>query len=288
MATQIKVQSQIQSRSSTLEAVWRQLAGVQPAQREPLYQQMLVQSRTIHVTSKGKLHNLEKLPALMWQLAVPTHAGSALAAEAAQVFYSRNEFAVSVKTLSAFMASSVGSYYRPSDLVTRLVVIYGPPNTPGGGNNELQYVLSMPRLRSVRLIFRDYPAKGPGPGGFLWPSAWAVMELQKRVALTLQLKVSGHIESDEEDMVTLAGPLRDITSYLAPPTSTDEWAYESSKRIVAEYKGMSASVDNILKESGWPFVYAGGISELYARVLVRGWAEEQRLAMLELRDVEMT
>ncbi|KAI9766151.1 MAG: hypothetical protein M1840_006718 [Geoglossum simile] len=278
-----QMQSQTQSSSPAVELVRKQLANLPLAQREAFYEQTLVQSGAIHIMSDGTFSKLEREPALTWRLTIPTHAGDTLAAEAAQVFYSRNEFAVSVKSLYRFTASWVGSYYRPSDLVTRLAVIYGP--SPGGGNRELLYVLAMPGLYSVRLIFRDRPGKSQGASVFLRPSAWAVIELQQRVALTLQLRKSGSLsEHEEEDKETLAGPLEDITGFIIPPTATDAWAYECSQSIVTQYKGPMASVDNILEEGGWPFVYTHGIGELYARLSVRRWAGDQQLEMLWLRD----
>jgi hypothetical protein len=49
----------------------------------------------------------------------------------------------------SFVAWKVGSYFRPSDLVTWLTVLYGPPEAPGGGNSALAPMLSMPRFRAV-------------------------------------------------------------------------------------------------------------------------------------------
>jgi hypothetical protein len=281
-----QMQPQTQSSSPAVDVARQQLVKLPLPQRQAFYEQALVQSGPIHIMSDGSFSKLERQPALLWRLTIPTHAGDTLAAEAAQIFYSRNEFAISVKSLYRFTASWVGDYFRPSDLVTQLAVIFGPSLAPGGGNRELLYVLAMPGLRCVRLIFRDLPAKGQGASAFLRPSAWAVLELQNRLALALQLRKSNSLsEHEEEDKDTLAGPLEDITSYITPPTATDQWAFECSRRIVAEYRGPLASVDNILKEGGWPFVYPNGIAELYARLSVRRWAEEQQLEMLGIKHV---
>ena len=109
MTALTRMQSQTQSNSAAAEIVRQQLASLPPAQREALYEQMLVQSGAIHILSGGTFSKLESQPALMWRLTVPTHADDTLAAEAAQVFYSHNEFAVSVKTLSLFTVSWVGA-----------------------------------------------------------------------------------------------------------------------------------------------------------------------------------
>lgn len=165
-------------------------------------------------------------------------------------------------------------FFRPSDLVTRLAVLYGPSRDPGGGNAELQPLLSMPRLSSVRLVFQDYSAKGLGVGSYLRPSAWMVIELKKRTSLKLQLKLGGY-RPLEEDVDT--EPLQDITNYLDPLTVVEKSVVESSREVVKHYRGVSASIPNILRENGWSNETSCRILELYSREVILGWMEEQRL-----------
>lgn len=267
------------SNSARLEIDRQQLATLPPAQRLAFYERTLLQHTPIHILPDGTFSKLESQLALTWQLTVPTHANDTLTAEAAEVFYSRNEFAVLVGTVPSFVAWKVGGYFRPSDLVTRLTVLYGPPQAPGGGNSALAPMLSMPRLRSVRIIFRDYDCKGFGPGKYLKPSVWAILELQKLTELTLQL-IGVSRNMDEE------GTLKDITSYLDAPTAADEADWLASQRIIEQHRGPEASYQGILQKYGWPLDYC--FEKLCTRVYVRRWAEEQRLGMLAPQDVEMT
>src|SRR2546421_1655983 len=82
------------SNSARLGIDWQQLATLPPAQRLAFYERTLLQHAPIHILPDGTFSNLESQVALTRQLTIPSHANDSLAAEAAEVFYSRNEFAV--------------------------------------------------------------------------------------------------------------------------------------------------------------------------------------------------
>ena len=279
------MQTQTQSNSVTPEVVRQQLAILPPAQRLALYERNL-QHTPIHISSDGRFSNLEPHLALTWQLTIPINLEDIFAAEAAEVFYSRNEFAVPIATIPSFAVWEVGNYFRPSDLVTRLAVLYGPQEGPLEGpfesrqssNSNLLPVLSMPRLRSVRLVFPEPISKGRGLLHYLYPSAWAILELQKKTELMLQ--------TEYRDTYGALVGLTNVTSYLDPPTAADEAAWLEGKRIIAQYKGYRASHQGTLDECGWK--YSCSMEELSGRVNMRLWAEKQRLEMLASQDVEMT
>lgn len=219
----------------------------------------------------------------MLQLTVPTHEHDSIAAEAAQVFYSRNEFLISIGTVRDFVAWRVGNNVRPSDLVTRLAVLYGPPHDPGGGNGELVPLLSMPRLQSVRLVFQDHKWKGLGPYAYLRPSFGTLMELRSRTTLTLQLKVFVYETTiGDEDGET--EPLQDITVYLSPPTPAELRTVDAGRRALREYRGSSADVANSLVECGWTRTDSEDFILLSQRAMIADWTEKYRLAS---QDVEM-
>jgi hypothetical protein len=100
---------------------------------------------------------------------IPNDNQDTFALEAAQVFYSRNEFAIPIQEIPQFFAWDIG-IYKPNNLTTHLTILFGPPQDPGGGNEELLPLLSMPTLQSIRLIFQDYEIKDLGPGACLKPS----------------------------------------------------------------------------------------------------------------------
>ena len=270
---------------ATLEIVRQQLAHLPAAHRAAFYERSLVQNGAIRISQDGTFSILEEQLAILWQLTIPTtHPEDTIATESAQVFYSRNEFAVPIAAIPSFAAWRVGGAFKPSDLITGLVVQYGPPTAPGGGNDELMPLLSMPRLSSVRLVFQDYEVKGLGPSSYLRPSAWAIMELKKRMAVTLQLRVNESRKPTNEEGVVI----RDITRFLDAPTREDEAMVEASRRTVEGYRGPSPNVRSILMQCGWSWEDSEKVMELTNRVLIRDWVEEQRLEMLASRDVEMT
>jgi hypothetical protein len=278
---QTQAQTQAQSKSATSDIGWQQLAILPPAQRLALYEQNL-QHTPIHISSDGRFSNLEPHLALKWHLTIPMNPKDIFAAEAAEVFYSRNEFAVPIATIPHFVAWQMGNDFRPSDLVTRLAVLYGQPEGPIGSrqsdNRELLPVLSMPRLRSVRLVYPTLDSKCHCLTDYLRPSAWAILELQRKTELRLQMERRN--EYDEVVQIT------DITSYLDPPTAVDEAAWLEAERIIAQYQGPLASYQGILDACGWKHGYSR--EELCVRLSVRQWAEKQRLEMLASQDVEMT
>ena len=264
----------------------QQLESLTGAQRAAFYEQTLVQRNPIFISPQGVLHKLEGQLSSMWQLTIPTHEHDGLAAEAAQVFYSRNEFMVSIGTVPGFVAWWVGNFFRPSDLVTRLAVLFGPPLDPGGGNGELLPLLSMPCLLNLRLIYEDYAVKGFGPYHYLRPSFGAVMELKNRAALALQLQLknSGPVTSiNGEGMVN--EPLKDITGYLNPPTPADIQTVDAGNRALEGYRGHLADIANCLMDCGWTAVASQEFIVLRWRVMIMEWVNEQRSVS---QDVEMS
>jgi hypothetical protein len=79
------------------------------------------------------LSKLEERVRASMQLAVPEVPGDTIGVEATSVFYAENEFAISIESVPSFVSCTVNSFFRPSDLVARVAVLYGPPTSPGGG-----------------------------------------------------------------------------------------------------------------------------------------------------------
>lgn len=243
------------------------------------YEKILSQSIPIEVSPDGSFLNMNSEVAINWQRTIPKSLEDTSAIEAAQVFYSRNEFSLPVAIIPSFAAWQVNNCFRPSDLVTRLAIMYGPPEDPGGDNWLLSPLLYMPCLRDVRIVFRDRNGKGFGPYRYLRPSAWAILELQNRTNLKLQL-VGG--------LPFLGGEDRewDITSYINVPTPEDEASWVEANTLIANYRGPCASYQGALADSGWNCELMW--EELSTRIEFRKWAEEQRIVIMELQDVEMT
>jgi hypothetical protein len=279
-----------QSQTSTAGLLERQnLAALLPAKRAPLFEQFLVQKAPIHILADGSFCKLEEPLVSSIQLISPLQETDSLSIEAAQTFYSCNEFVISVSTIPKFVAWSVGNAYRPSNIITRLVAFYGSP-FDSKGDNEIMLLLSMPALRNLRLVFQDYKFKGPGPN--IRPSLEAIMLLKARsnLHLTLQVRKAGHgLFSEEAYVQDMDMELEDITVYLEPPTIEAERAVMESRAIIVNYKGGAAYHVTILMESGWSWEYSEKVvHELSWRVRIKEWLEQDRLEMLALQDVEMT
>jgi hypothetical protein len=270
----------------------QQLEALPPADRAALYQRYLVQGNTVFILQDGTLSRLQAPLLSSVHLTTPLHQGGTLALAAAHVFYVRNEFALSISTIPNFVPWIVGNTYKPSDLITRLAILYGPPTNTGGGNTELRPLLSMPNLRSLRLIFQDYPFKSLGPHFWLRPSIGAIMELTGRLGLDLKLQLqndSNGFDGKPEDIdADDQAKLEDITKYLQPPTEEDEKMVAECQRIVGLYQGPRSNHVHILEECGWSAKDSNWvIFGLSRRVAVRDWIEEARLDMLASQDVEM-
>lgn len=280
-----------QSQTSTADLLERQhLATLLPARRASLFQQFLVQQTPIHILADGSFCKLEEPLISSIQLISPLQEADSLAVEAAQTFYSYNEFAISVSTIPKFVAWSVGNAYLPSNIITRLVAFYGSPFDSKEGDNEIMLLLSMPALRNLRLVFQDYKFKGPEPN--IRPSLKTIMLLKAHpnLHLTLQVRKAGHgLFSEEAYVQDIDMELEDITVYLQPPTIEEERAVMESRAIIANYKGGAAYHVTILMESGWSWEYSEKVvHELSWRVRVMEWLEQDRLEMLASQDVEMT
>jgi hypothetical protein len=274
--------AETQSNSAFLEIYRQQIATLPQAQRLAIYEQTLLQPTAIHILPNWSFSQLSSQLAITCCLTIPTRANDIVAAEAASVFYSRNRFELSIKTIPSFTARQIGNCFRPSDLITRLEVRYEEPQPPIGSsqseNSELFPVLSMPRLRSVLLVFPEIHSKFFGLNDYLRPSAWVIFELQKNAELMLQTE----LRNEHGAIVHIT----DVTSYLDAPTPADEAAWLEAERMIGQYKGSASFKQTILDECGWN--YGCSREELYARLNLRRCAEEQRLQMLGLQDVEMS
>ena len=255
-------------------------------------QRSLVQNSTIYILPDGTFSKLQPTLLSSIHLTTSLDQDDILVLEAAQTFYSQNEFAMSISTIPDFVSWTTSNIFKPSDVITRLAILYGPPTNPGGGNTQLKPLLSLPSLRTLRLIFQDYPFKGLGPHLWLRPSIGAIVELQARpgLSLTLQLQRSSRgpdgkpedIDADDH------GALEDITLYLQPPTAEEERAVTESRMVIDRYRGPQSSHVNILVECGWSAEDSSRVvHELSPRVAVRYWMEKERLNSLASQDVEM-
>lgn len=143
-----------------------------------LNQITLVQCTTIYILLKGTISHLQPSLSTTVHLAIPHYPIDTAAIHAAQTFYAQNSFAISITILPLFTTCTISNILKSSSLITRLAILCGPRTNPGGGNAELATVLSMPNLRSLRLIFQDYEFKGLGPYRWLRPSIRVIMELK--------------------------------------------------------------------------------------------------------------
>jgi hypothetical protein len=210
------------------------LSTLPPAERAASYQRSLVQPTAIYIMPDGTFSKLQAPLISSVLLTLPQSQSDTLAFEAARIFYSQNEFAVAISTIPSFIPWSVSNSFKPSDMITRLTVLCGPPTNPGGGNAELRPLLSMPNLRILRLIFQDYQFKGIGPARWLRPSIGVIMEFKTRRGLNMRLQlqsISIGPDGKPEDIDVEDVELKDITSYLQPPTVEEERAVAESRRI---------------------------------------------------------
>jgi hypothetical protein len=264
-----------QSQTSTAGLLERQhLAALLPAKRASLFQQFLVQQTPIHILANGSFCKLEEPLVSSIQLISPLQEADSLSIEAAQTFYSCNEFVISVSTIPKFVAWNVGNSYRPSNIIARLVAFYGSPFDSNEGDSEIMPLLSMPALRNLRLVFQDYKFKGPGPN--IRPSLKTIMLLKARpnLHLTLQVRKAGQgLFSEEAYVQDIDMELEDITVYLQPPAIEEEKAVMESRAIIQRYKGGASYHVTILMESGWSWEYSEKVvHELSCRVqLGSGW-----------------
>src|SRR5436190_14595165 len=221
-ATQIQTRTTTltQSNHPTLHVNRQQLATLPQVQRLAVYEQTLLRSTAIRISPDGSP------PVGASHLTIPTHVNDAVATEAAIVFYSGNRFEMPIETLPSFATRQISNSLRSSDLVTQLTVLYGKPQYSGVGEksdySELLPALSMPRLRRVCLVFPESALdKTWGFNDYLLPSAWAILELQKKTELMLQ-------KYRRVDDVVL--DITNATSYLDPPTPADEAAWLEGER----------------------------------------------------------
>ena len=284
---------QQQQTRSPVTQDFQHLTAFSPPGSTPLYKNALVQPTTIYILPNGTFSYLQPPLVSSIHLTVPRSAADTTALRAAQTFYAQNSFAIAITTISFFTTWTINDIFKPSEFITRLAILYGPPTNPGGGNAELAAVLSMPNLRNLRLIFQDYEFKGLGPYRWLRPSISVIMSLKTNPNLNLKLQLQnsslgpeGRPEDIDADDVA---HLEDITNYLDPPTEEEERIYGESRRIIASYKGPFSSHVSILREYGWSgWDSLRVVREVAARLRVRDWVDEGRVESLGGVDVEMT
>ncbi|KAG4435328.1 hypothetical protein IFR05_009182 [Cadophora sp. M221] len=211
------------------------------------------------------------------------------------LFFSQNAFATSITTLPS-LASHLRSgthqtQQQPWNLVTKLIITLGAPDSPGGGNSELDCLLSMmPNLRDLALVFRDRQYKGRGPTGYLRPSLRSILTLKRsRPEINLRLKVLNYVwrEPTGVESVDLSGEgIRDVSSYLEVMSEEEEREALWAEGLVAGYRGPAASWVGMLVDCGVEWGEAERVVELRVRKMVRGWIEEEGRSM-DGEDVEM-
>jgi len=264
-----------------------QLSSLSQPQRTDYLAQTLRQSRPINIPGGTDLAELQEPVLSNWHLTVPgtSPESRVISSEAAIVLYSHNEFTIDARDIAPFASWSIQGIYRPCDLVTRLTVLCPrrePLSVPTATrNSELQPLLSFPRLQRVCIAFQDGPFKIGGPRYYLWPVAWVVSELAKRMQVQLQLEqydIPGAVGSEA---------LSDITAFTHPVTADDKAAVEQRQRTVDAYTGNLSYIKGILLDCGWTLKAVDDVEERLGRVLFHLWAEEQRLDVLESQDVVM-
>lgn len=259
-------------------------------ERAGFFQRALVQPPTIYILPNGSFSKLEAHVATSLHLTNPHSANDTLAHEAAFIFYTHNSFAIPINLLHYFATWTINNTFKPSHFITRLVVLYGPPTNPGGGNEELRCLLQLSNLRNLRLIFQDYEFKGLGPHYWLRPSLSVISSLASLPYLNLELQCAiclHDLEAQPEDIDTEDTHLVDVTDYLKEPTEEEERVVKEMYRVVREYRGPRASFEGILMEMGWSEEIAGLVVNRWSpRVAVKGWREEERRR--GLGEVEMS
>ncbi|KAH8773153.1 hypothetical protein F5882DRAFT_464950 [Hyaloscypha sp. PMI_1271] len=273
------------TQSYTPPTVDRQhLMTLPPASRSAFFHNILVQTTAIYILPNGSFSKLQDWVASSIHLTHPNSQKDTFAFEAAQIFYSLNEFAISITTLPHFISWTINNVLKPSLLITRLAVLYGPPTNPGVGNEELSGILELPSLRNLRLIFQDYEFKGFGPSRWLRPDISVISSLSSLPNLSLKLQranTSRGLDAVPDDIDVDRDELKDITVFLKEPTAEEERMVWEMYRVVSEYAGPRASFVGILTEMGWnDRVAEHVVEELSPRVGVKEWLAEER-------DVEM-
>jgi hypothetical protein len=255
-----------------------------PASRSAFFHNILVQTTAIYILPDGSFSKLQDWVASSIHLTYPNSQKDTFAFEAAQTFYSLNEFAISITTLPHFISWTIKNVLKPSLLITRLAVLYGPPTNPGVGNEALSGILELPSLRDLRLVFQDYEFKGFGPSRWLRPSISVISSLSSLPSLSLKLQranTSRGLDAEPGDIDIDRDELKDVTVFLKEPTAEEERMVREMYRVVTEYAGPRASFVGILTEMGWnDRVAEHVVGELSPRVGVKGW-------LVEERDVEM-
>jgi hypothetical protein len=259
-------------------------------ERTAFFQRALVQPTTIYILPNGTFSKLEAHVATSLHLTTPHSANDTLAHSAAFIFYTHNTFAISITLLHHFATWTINHTFKPSHFITRLVVLYGPPTNPGGGNEELSCLLQLSNLRNLRLIFQDYEFKGLGPHYWLRPSLSVISSLASLPYLNLEIQraiCSRGLEAQPEDIDAEDRNLVDVTDYLKEPTEEEERAVREMYRVVKEYHGPRADFQGILVEMGWSERMAALVVKRWSpRVAVKGWREEERRR--GLGEVEMS
>jgi hypothetical protein len=245
-----------------------------------------VQTTAIYILPNGSFSKLQDWVASSIHLTNPNSQKDTFAFEAAQTFYSLNEFAIPITTLPHFISWTINNVLKPSLLITRLAVLYGPPTNPGVGNEAFSSILELPNLRDLRLVFQDYEFKGFGPSRWLRPSISVISSLSSLPNLSLKLQkanTSRGLDAEPDDIDVDRDELKDITVFLKEPTAEEERMVREMYRVVREYAGPRASFVGILTEMGWnDRVAEHVVGELSPRVGVKGWLAEER--DVEMRD----
>ncbi|KAH7413114.1 hypothetical protein BKA64DRAFT_771088 [Cadophora sp. MPI-SDFR-AT-0126] len=217
-----------------------------------------------------------------------------------QTFFSQNTFATSISTLPVLLASNQTNSSQQWHLITKLIITFGPPDSPGGSNNELDTLLSLPNLQNLALIFRDRIHKGRGPASYLRPSLRSILRLKTvRPELDLRLIVLDYVWGEETGVLAVdferirdergnGRVMRDVTLYLEGLSVVEEGEVSWAEGVVERYRGSAASWVGALVDSGVGVSWeeAERIGEGRVRRMVRGWIEEEERTG-ELADVDV-
>jgi len=172
----------------------QQLVVLLPSQRLALYQCSLTQQAPIYISPDGSFSNLSLTVRDSLHLLTTSNP---ISKGSAQFLHNSNEIFTSISTIPVIFKTQIRH-------LTRLAILFGPPENPGGGSAELFPLLSLPSLTHPRLISQDRPFKDIGP--ILWLRICIAFILkqqdEKQISLCVQLKIGGGEE------------LEDITQFL--------------------------------------------------------------------------
>ncbi|CZR66892.1 uncharacterized protein PAC_16793 [Phialocephala subalpina] len=273
-----------------------QLVSLFPNHRAEYLTNILTQAQTITIKFEFDLSLTKLSPQLASSLHLtnPNYSDDTLTLEAAHVFFSKNLFLIKTSLIPTFVSWYIGGY-KPSNLMSHLTILTGPQNNRQISNAAFWPLLSLPNLRTLKIIFRDRRGKPAGPYSWLRPATHAILLLQQRLGLGLKLWVgtpSGERSYEEEEWDFEAdreeANMKEVTDYLRPATDEERREWEEWQGICERYRGPLSSKVTMLWQAGKEWVTHEMWDLMAAKVSVREWNEMGRLEILELGNVVMS